>query len=85
MFNFFSEIKKELKIPEIEGSYNIVNINGKAVYIEGQNGLVNLSDSLVMVKVKGKIVSVSGKNLKLKEISISTISIAGEIDKIEVN
>lgn len=84
MFNFFQEIKKELKLPEIDGSYNIVNINGKAVYVEGQKGLVSLSDNLVMFKVKSKIVNVYGSNLKLKELSSQTLSIVGEIDKIEV-
>ena len=84
MFNFLGEIKKELKLPEIDGSYNLVNVNGKALYAEGQRGLVSLSENLVMFKVKGKIVSVFGSNLKLKELSSQTLSIVGEIEKIEV-
>lgn len=84
MFNFLGEIKKELKLPEIDGGYTIININGKAVYVEGQKGLVTLSETIVMFKVKGKIVSVFGEKLKLKELSNEVISIVGEISKIEV-
>ena len=84
MFNFFSEIKKELKLQDFEGGYNIVNLNGKAIYIEGQKGLISLSDAQIMVKVKEKIISVIGNDLKLKEITKETISIIGEITKTEV-
>ena len=85
MFNFFSEIKKELKLPNIDGGYNIVNINGNAVYVEGQKGLVSLSDSQIIFKVKNKIITVLGSNLSLKEMSLETLSIVGVINKIEVN
>lgn len=85
MFHFFSEIKKELHLPDIDGEYNIVNINGGAVYVEGQKGLVSLSDDQIVFRVKGKIVGVFGKDLKLKEMSSATLSISGEIDRIEVN
>ena len=66
MFNFFSEIKKELKLPALEGQYQLVDIGGKAVYVEGHKGLVMLSESIVVFKTKSKIISVSGKELKLK-------------------
>ena len=39
----------------------------------------------IVFRVKNKIVSVYGKDLKLKEMSLGTLSISGEIDKIEVN
>ena len=85
MFNFFAEIKKELKLPEIDGGYQMVNIAGKVLYVEGHKGLVNLSDEMVMFKTKNKIISVSGKSLKLKVLSATTLSVTGEIESIEVN
>jgi sporulation protein YqfC len=85
VFNFFSEIKRELKLPDFEGGYNIVNINGKTAYIEGHRGLISLSDNLVMIKVKDKIVSVNGCQLKLKQMSSNTMSIVGEIQNIAIN
>ncbi len=84
MFNFFSEIKKELKLPDIDGGYDLVNINGKAVYIEGHKGLISISSETIQFKVKDKIIIVSGKDLKLKILSSVTSSIAGEIENISV-
>ena len=83
MFNFFSEIKKELDINVSD--YQMVNISGRCLYVEGHKGLLNLSTELVMFKTKKKIISVKGKELKLKVLSSSTISILGEIEAIEVN
>lgn len=85
MFNFFSEIKKDLKLPSFDGGYNLVNINGKAVYVEGHRGLVSLSDEMVRVRVKEKVISISGKNLKLKIMSSVTLSVAGEIQSIAID
>ena len=85
MFNFFSEIKKDLKLPSFDGGYNLVNINGKAVYVEGHKGLVSLSDESVRFRVKEKIITISGKNLKLKIMSSVTMSVAGEIKTINID
>ena len=84
MFNFFWEIKKELKLPELSGEYNIVNLSGKALYVEGHKGLLALSEEKIMFKVKGKIVVVLGKDLKIKEMTKEILSLVGEIEKIEV-
>jgi len=83
MFNFFAEIKKDLKIEASD--YQMVNVSGKGLYVEGQKGLLNLSSELVMFKTKNKIISVFGSGLKLKTLSSSTISILGEIKTIEIN
>lgn len=63
----------------------MVNINGNILYVEGHKGLINLSDELIMFKTKNKIISVSGKDLKLKILSSTTLSIMGEIESVEVN
>lgn len=85
MLGFLSEIKKEFKLPDFVGEYNIVNINGKALYIEGHKGLVSISDEAVRVKVKDKIITISGKDLKLKIMSTVTLGISGEIESISIN
>lgn len=85
MFNFFSEIKKELKLPKFEDEYNIVNLNGRAVYIEGHKGLVSLSKEMIRLKVKNKVITITGKELKLKIMSSITLNICGEIENISVN
>ncbi|MDD4110926.1 MAG: YabP/YqfC family sporulation protein [Clostridia bacterium] len=85
MFNFFSEIKNELKMPFLDAGYNLVDVNGKAVYVEGHKGLVSLSNEMVRLKVKDKIITINGKDLKLKIMSSSTISVTGEIKSIVVD
>lgn len=84
MLKFLQEIKKILKIPEIDGEFSVLNINGKALYAEGQKGLLFLSEEKVMFKVNKKIIVVHGKNLKIKELTKETISLTGEIEKTEV-
>lgn len=84
MFNFFSEIKKELKLPDFAGGYNIVNLNGKAIYVEGHRGILSLSEEIISFRVKDKIVSVLGKGMYLKMFSPNTLSITGEIKCVEV-
>lgn len=85
MFNFFGEIKKELKLTKVDEDYQCVFIGGKALYVEGHKGLVTLSPELIMFKTKKKIISVSGANLQLKILSKSTLSVLGEIEHIEIN
>lgn len=85
MFNFFDEIKN--KISKIDtallGNYNIVNISGKIVYIEGHKGLTTLSKETIVCKVKNGRIVVEGKNLLLEELSENTLKIIGEIVKVE--
>lgn len=85
MFNFFSEIKKDLKLPSFDGGYNLVNINGKAIYVEGHKGLISLSNEMVRFRVKEKVISILGKNLKLKIMSSITLSVTGEIQNINID
>lgn len=85
MFNFFSEIKKELKLSNLDSDYQMVNISGKILYVEGHKGLLNLSNEMVMFKTKNKIISVSGSNLKLNILSETTLSVTGEIESVEIN
>lgn len=84
MFNFFSEIKKELNIPDVIDNYNLVNINSKTLYVEGHKGILSLNEELITFRVKGKIVSVIGKGLYLKNFSPNTLAITGEIKSVEV-
>lgn len=85
MFNFFDEIKKELKLEGLDAGYQIVDVGGKVVYVEGHLGVLRLSDELIMFKTKKKIISVSGRGLKLKILTKTTLSIMGEIESIEAN
>lgn len=84
MFNFFKEIKDSLEGKNlILDSFNIVNISGNVLYVEGHLGLVTLSKTLISFKVKGGVVMVDGDNMTLAELSENTIKVCGKIKKVE--
>ncbi|MDD2227396.1 MAG: YabP/YqfC family sporulation protein [Clostridia bacterium] len=85
IFNYFGELKKELSLPsDIFKSYNLVNISGNLLYVEGHLGLNVISDDNIVFKVKNGIIDVKGKELSLKNLSQTTMAIQGKIYKIEV-
>lgn len=83
MFNFFSEIKKCLKYKSISDSYNLINISGTILYVEGHLGLTLISKEKICFKVKNGRVSVEGENLNLVELADDTLKIFGKIKKTE--
>ena len=83
MFNFFAEIKKCVKNYDGTGEYNLVNISGQIVYVEGHKGIVTISQNMMMFKVKNGRVIIEGKDLVLAELSDDTLKISGKIIKVE--
>lgn len=85
MFNFLKEIKDNLKNPNNLGleSFNIINISGHLLYVEGHLGLVTLSKDLVSFKVKKGVILVEGQDMVLSELNENTIKICGIIKKVE--
>lgn len=85
MFNFFGEIKENLKIPKesLIDNFQMINISGKLLYAEGHCGLLTLSKEQISFKVKGGVVVVEGKDMILNELSDNTIKICGKIKKVE--
>lgn len=83
MFNFFSELKKIAKNEKFVDKYNIVNMSGKILYVEGHTGICKLSQSLIAFKFKGGIITVEGEEMSLAELSETTIKIVGQIKRVE--
>lgn len=85
MFNFFDEIKNKVRSmkEEVFDNFDIVNLSGKVVYVEGHMGLVQLSKEKIVFKVKKGRISVEGRELKIPEISENTLYICGQIDRVE--
>ena len=84
VFNFFDEIKSCVKNLDIKNKYNIVNVSGKIVYIEGHKGLSVLSKNLMCLKIKKGSIKIEGSDLILRELYDEGVKISGEIKKIEV-
>ena len=85
MFNFFEEIKGQLRRVDknLLSSYNMVNLSGKILYVEGHLGLTVLSPTVISFKIKKGRVEVEGENLFLSEISRKTLKIEGQIKRVE--
>jgi sporulation protein YqfC len=84
VFNFFNEIKEGIKNINVTNEYNIVNVSGRLVYIEGHKGLLILSKEKMNLKLKKGYISVLGHDLVLSELYDQCIKISGKIQKIEV-
>lgn len=86
MFNFFDEIKKSIGSLDsnILNSYNLINISGKILYVEGHMGLTMLSKEMITFKVKKGRVIVEGNDLVMYELTENTMKIVGKISKVEV-
>lgn len=85
MFNFFNEVKENIKNSQTFdlNSFNIINVSGKLLYVEGHKGLITLSKELVSFRVEKSVVIVEGENMILIELSDTTIKIGGKINKVE--
>lgn len=86
MFNFFNEVKNKLGDIDSDflNDFNIVNISGKLLYVEGHQGLTVLSPTTIAFKIKKGRVIVDGENLLLKELTDNTLLIQGKIIKTEI-
>ena len=86
VFNFFDEIKN--KITGIDhnflNDYNIVNISGKILYVEGHQGLTIITSSQLAFKIKKGRVVIDGENFVLNELTDNTILLYGKINKVEI-
>ncbi len=85
MFNFLDEIKNNLKKIDQKyiNNYNIINLSGKLLYVEGHCGLTVLTKTMVAFKIKKGRIIVEGDNLFLSELTSNTIKIEENIKKVE--
>ena len=85
MFNFFDEIKQKAnRCKDLIHDYNLVNISGRLLYVEGHMGLTVLTEEMIAFKVnKGRVV-VEGESMILAELTSNTMLIEGKIFKTEI-
>lgn len=85
MFNFYKEIKDKSGIsPEFLHDFNLVNISGRLLYVEGHGGVSVISPNLINFKVKNGRVIVEGSEFVIKELTENTLLISGKIAKMEI-
>ena len=59
--------------------YRVTIISGKGCYIENVKKLLGFSDTEILVLVNGKVIAVSGKNLKIDGYFAGDMQISGKI------
>ena len=64
--------------------YKYINIGGKAIYIEGQKGIINLSKDEICFKVGKKKCTIKGSDLYIKYYDDNTALICGNIISVVV-
>ncbi len=86
MFNFFEEIKK--KAGDIDNNllndYNIINLSGKLLYVEGHQGVTIVNSEMLAFKIKRGRVVIEGEGLFLCELTDNTLTVQGKINKMEI-
>ncbi|MCI7003049.1 MAG: YabP/YqfC family sporulation protein [Clostridia bacterium] len=63
--------------------YQSVMLGNFLLYIEGFSSLMTYTRQTIVFKVKGGVITVTGKDLLVKEMSPSTITITGTISQVE--
>ena len=85
MFNFFDEIKSKIGLrSDALYDYNIVNISGKMLYVEGHKGVTILTADMIAFKIKKGRVVIDGSAMTLAELTDDTMLVEGNIKRVEV-
>ena len=85
MFNFFDEIKSKIGLrSDALYDYNIVNISGKMLYVEGHKGVTILTSDMIAFKIKKGRVVIDGSAMTLAELTDDTMLVEGNIKRVEV-
>lgn len=84
MFNFFNEIKSKFKgMQDVVLPYQSVMLGNFLLYVEGFSSLITYTKKTIVFKVKSGVLTIFGKDLQIKEMSPSTITITGTISQVE--
>lgn len=83
--SFFAEAARALGIAEtaLAEGYNLVDYDGKAVYIEGIKRVLKLSDEEIKLELNGAVMNLRGNGLEVFDLNGATLIVRGEIIGID--
>ena len=86
MFSLINEVTNNFSAQELKNAalYKIINIGGKALYVQGYKSIEKFSDINIVLKIKNGSIFIKGEKLFVKELDSSSIYIVGTITGIEV-
>ncbi|NLM11423.1 MAG: sporulation protein YqfC [Clostridiaceae bacterium] len=79
------KVAKMLEIPEevVSDRPKITTVGRKEVFVENYRGIIEFTNEIVRINSNYGIITISGKNMKIREITNEDIIIIGDIDNID--
>lgn len=81
--SFFTEVKDKLGLSDASDGYNMINYDGRAVYIEGFRKVLVIEQDLITFDCRKTVVSVSGEDLTVTELDDGSAVIKGRIFTVD--
>ena len=81
--SLMSEIEKLMGDVGTSTNFRIVNLGGNSLYIEGIKSVISFGETEMQFQLKKGLIIMSGTNLKIKYLDLSTCTITGEIRVVE--
>lgn len=79
------KVARMLEIPEeiVSDRPKITTVGRKEVFIENYRGIIEFTNEIVRINSNYGIITITGKNMKIREITNEDIIITGDIDNID--
>lgn len=76
---------KLLEIPDevVSDRPKITTVGRREVFVENYKGIIEFSNEIVKINTNYGIITITGKNMKIREITSEDIIIFGDIDNID--
>lgn len=74
-----------LEIPEevVSDRPKVTTVGRKEVFIENYRGIIEFTSKIVKINSNYGIITITGKNMRIREITNEDIIITGDIDNID--
>ena len=80
--SLFSEIEKLMNSADSSFNFRIINLGGKNLYVEGIKCVVSLGENEVIFQLKKQVLTILGKDLKVKYLDKTSCVLIGEINSV---
>ncbi|HZK27332.1 MAG TPA: sporulation protein YqfC [Thermoclostridium sp.] len=79
------KVAKMLEIPEevVSDRPKITTIGRKEVFVENYRAIIEFTNEIVKINSNYGVITITGKNMKIREITNEDIIIIGDIENIE--
>ncbi|AGC67569.1 sporulation protein YqfC [Thermoclostridium stercorarium subsp. stercorarium DSM 8532] len=79
------KVARMLEIPEevVSDRPKVTTVGRKEVFIENYRGIIEFTSKIVKINSNYGIITITGKNMRIREITNEDIIITGDIDNID--